>query len=159
MHNHEKIRNDFPILKKRQNGKPFIYFDNAATTQKPHQIIEKLTEHYATSHANVHRGVYRVAEEATRRFEEARGKVVRFIGARSSKEVIFTRNATEAINLVAHVIAPHIKKSDRILTLLSEHHSNFVPWMRLAQKQGAHFDVVGLAPDRRLDFADFEKKL
>ena len=72
------IRNDFPILKKRQNGKPFIYFDNAATTQKPRQIVEKLKEHYATSHANVHRGVYRVAEEATRRFEEAREKVARF---------------------------------------------------------------------------------
>src|SRR3989344_1747411 len=110
MHNHEKIRNDFPILKKRQNGKPFIYFDNAATTQKPRQIVKKLEEHYATSHANVHRGVYRVAEEATRRFEEARAKIARFIGARSPREVVFTRNATEAINLVAHAMEARIQK-------------------------------------------------
>ncbi|MBI1957392.1 MAG: SufS family cysteine desulfurase [Candidatus Niyogibacteria bacterium] len=163
----KRFRDDFPILKMRQNGPstglgtstPFIYFDNAATTQKPRQIVEKLKEHYATSHANVHRGVYRVAEEATRRFEEAREKVARFIGARSNREIIFTRNATEAINLVASVMAPRIKKGDRILTLLSEHHSNFVPWMRLAQKQSAHFDVAGLTLDRRFDFADFEKKL
>lgn len=160
--NVNRVRADFSILKKRQSANrqsPFIYFDNAATTQKPRQIVEKLTEHYATSHANVHRGVYRVAEEATRRFEEAREKVAQFIGARSNREIIFTRNATEAINLVAHVIEPRIRKGDRILTALSEHHSNFVPWMRLAQKQSAYFDVVGLTPDRRFDWKDFEKKL
>ena len=130
--NKKNIRNNFPILKKRSRGTPFIYFDNAATTQKPRIILKKLEEHYANAHANVHRGVYRVAEEATRRFEEAREKLARFIGARFSREIIFTRNATEAINLAASVLSGRIKKGDRILTCLSEHHSNFVPWMRLA---------------------------
>lgn len=157
--NPQKFRKDFPILGRKVNGYPLVYFDNAATTQKPRAILEKLKKHYGESHANVHRGVYQMAEESTEAFENARQKIADFIGAKSAKEIIFTRNATEAVNLVAYSLAKKLKKGDRILTTISEHHSNFVPWLRLAKERGLKLNVVGLTAERNFDLADFKKKL
>ena len=159
MFNANKIRKDFPILKRRINGKALIYFDNASTTQKPDIIVKKLRSQYGRFHANVHRGVYKIAEEATEKFEEARKKIADFIGAASPREIIFTRNATEAINLIAYSFASRLKKGDRILISLSEHHSNFVPWLRLAKEKGIGLDVVNLNPRRNFDYNDFNKKI
>ncbi|MEK7567190.1 MAG: aminotransferase class V-fold PLP-dependent enzyme, partial [Patescibacteria group bacterium] len=159
MYNLKKIIKDFPIFRRKINGRPLVYFDNAATTQKPKIILEKLKKQYANSHSNVHRGAYKIAEESTEYFENARKKVADFIGARSPKEIIFTRNATESINLVAYSLAKTFKRGDRILTTLSEHHSNFVPWMRVAKERGLKFDVVNLTSEHSFDFADFRKKL
>lgn len=155
----KKVKKDFPIFSRRINGRALVYFDNAATTQKPKTILEKLKKHYGRSNANVHRGAYQLAEEATCEFESARQKVAYFIGARSSKEIIFTRNATEAINLVAYSLGRTFKKEDRILTCLSEHHSNFVPWLRLSSDLGLKLDIVGLTATGDFDFKDFKKKL
>ena len=152
--NPEKIKNDFPILKLG-----IIYFDNAATTQKPRVLSEKLAERYAKSHANVHRGAYKIAEETTEAFENTRQKVADFIGAKSVKEIVFTKNATEAINLVAYSLGRKLKRGDRILTSISEHHSNFVPWLRVAKERGLKLDIVGLTANHNFNFADFRKKL
>jgi len=152
--NPEKIKKYFPILKRG-----IIYFDNAATTQKPRVILERLKKQYEHSHANVHRGAYKMAEETTEAFENARQKVADFLSAESSKEIIFTRNATEAINLVAYSFGGKLKRGDRILTSISEHHSNFVPWLHLAREKGLKLDIVRLTKDGDSDFSDFRKKL
>ncbi len=159
MFNFKKIRKDFPILSRKISGRPLVYFDNAATTQKPKVILARLKKQYEYSHANVHRGAYKMAEETTEAFEGARKKIADFIGARSEREVIFTRGATEAINLVAYSLGRKLKRGDRILTSVSEHHSNFVPWLRVAKERGLKLDVVGLTANRNFDFADFKKKL
>ena len=155
----KKIRKDFPILSRKINGRSLVYLDNAATTQKPKAILEKLKKHYEQSHANVHRGVYALAEEATSEFEGARKKIADFVGAKSPNEIIFTRNATEAVNLVAYSLAKKLKKGDRILTAVSEHHSNFVPWLRLAKESGLKLDIVKLTPTRDFNIRDFKSKL
>lgn len=152
------IRKEFQIFYPEQSRR-VIYFDNAATTQKPAFIAKKLARHYASSHANVHRGVYRLAEKATQEFEASRQKIADFISAKSAKEVIFTRGATEAINLVAYSLGRTLKRGDRILTCLSEHHSNFVPWLRLVKEKGVKLDIVNLNASRNFDFKDFQKKL
>lgn len=157
--NFKKIRKDLPILRRKINGHSLVYFDNAATTQKPKVILERLKTQYNQSHSNVHRGAYTIAEESTEAFENARQKVADFIGAKSPKEIIFTRNATEAINLVAYSLAKTFKKGDRILTTISEHHSNFVPWLRMARERGIKLDIVGLTKGRNFNFSDFRKKL
>lgn len=159
MYKVEKIRKDFPILKRRINGRALIYFDSAATTQKPNVIIKRFGHQFSRSHANVHRGVYQIAEESTEYFEEARKKVAEFIGAQYPREIIFTRNASEAINLVAYCLGRRLKRGDHILTALSEHHSNFVPWLRLAKEKGIKIDVVHLTAARNFDYHDFKKKL
>ena len=155
----KKIRKDFPILSRKINGCSLVYLDNAATTQKPKAISEILKKHYEQSHANVHRGVYALAEEATSEFEGARKKIADFVGAKSPNEIIFTRNATEAVNLVAYSLAKKLKKGDRILTAVSEHHSNFVPWLRLAKESGLKLDIVKLTPTRDFNIRDFKSKL
>jgi cysteine desulfurase/selenocysteine lyase len=138
----EIIKRDFPIFKRKIHGKPLIYLDNAATTQKPRQVIEAIREFYENYNANVHRGVYRLSVEATEAYENARAKVARFINAKDS-EIIFTKNATEALNLVAYSWGlSNLKKGDRILLTEMEHHSNIVPWQLIAKHTGAVIDYI-----------------
>lgn len=138
----EIIKRDFPIFKRKIHGKPLIYLDNAATTQKPRQVIEAIREFYENYNANVHRGVYRLSVEATEAYENARAKVARFINAKDS-EIIFTRNTTEALNLVAYSWGLcNLKRGDRILLTEMEHHSNIVPWQLIAKHTGAVIDYI-----------------
>ena len=134
-----KIREDFPILKRKINGnKTLVYFDNAATTQKPISVINAIVDYYTNYNSNIHRAVHQMAEEATLEFESTRQKVAEFINARSTDEIIFTRNATEAINLVSYSWGrPNINKNDIIVITEIEHHSNIVPWQILAEEKGA----------------------
>jgi cysteine desulfurase/selenocysteine lyase len=137
------VREDFPILQQMVNGKPLIYLDSAATSQKPESVIRILDEYYRKYNANIHRGVYSIAEEATARYEGARKKVQKFINAKSYREVIFTRNATEAINLVAYAWGRrNIRAGDVIVTTLLEHHSNIVPWQLLAEEKNATLEFI-----------------
>ena len=138
-----RIREDFPILKRHVNGKPLIYFDNAATSQKPESVIETTDRYYREYNANIHRGIHKLAEEATLAHEEAREKIAKFINAKHTEEIIFTRNATEAINLVAYTWGrANIGKGDKIVLTIMEHHSNIVPWQLLAQEKGANVEYV-----------------
>src|SRR5436305_8553380 len=131
-----KIRADFPILSREVHGKPLVYLDNAATSQKPRQVIQALVEYYESYNSNIHRGIHALAEEATERYEASRRKVARFIGADGPETIVFTRNTTESINLVAYTWARrHLGAGDEILLTDMEHHSNLVPWQILAQEQ------------------------
>ncbi len=148
----EEIRDDFPVLRQRVHGKPLIYFDNAATSQKPRQVIEALNDYYERYNANVHRGIHALAERATKEYERAREKIARFINAPSTETVIFTRGTTEAINLVAYSWArANLKKGDEILLTWMEHHSNIVPWYQVAEATGAVIKRLDLKPDGTLD--------
>jgi len=150
-----RIRQDFPILQRQVYGKPLVYLDNANTTQKPRQVIEALVRYYETYNANIHRAVHRLGEEATAAYEEARMKVAAFINAPSPECIVFTRNATEAINLVAYTWGrANIRAGDEILTTEMEHHSNFVPWQQLAHETGAQLRVIGLTEEQMLDLRD-----
>jgi len=143
----KKIREDFPILKRKVNGKPLVYLDNAATSQKPQQVIDALTEYYSMHNANIHRGVHRLSEEATQLFEDSHKTVSDFINA-DFEEVIFTKNCTESINLVAYSYGfANLKKGDEIIISKMEHHSNFVPWQQIAKFTGS-----------TLKFADLDAK-
>ena len=143
--NIEKIREDFPILKRKvSGGKPLVYLDNAATTQKPLAVINAIHDYYMNYNSNIHRAVHQLAEEATLEFEKTREKVAEFINARSTEEIVFTRNATEAINLVAYSWGrTNVKKEDRIVITELEHHSNIVPWQMLTSEKGAKLEYVG----------------
>src|ERR1051325_5115406 len=124
-----RLRADFPILDQQVHGQPLIYFDNAATTQKPRPVIDALRQYYEHDNANVHRGIHELSNRATAAFEAARARAAHFIHARSADEIIFTRGTTESINLVAHAWgSKHLKPGDRILLTEMEHHSNIVPW-------------------------------
>ena len=150
-----KIRDDFPILSRKVHGKPLVYLDNAATSQKPRQVISALTEYYEGYNANVHRGVHALSMEATDRYEEAREKVARFIGARQSEEVIWTRNTTEAINLVTGSWArSNLQPGDEVVVTEMEHHSNMVPWQMITQERGATLRYLRLGDDGKLDLDD-----
>jgi len=139
----ERYRRDFPILETRMNGKPLVYFDNAATTQKPRQVIDATSQFYLAQNANIHRGVYTLSEIATQVFEQARIKVQNFLNAAAAHEIIFVRGATEAINLAAQSYGGnYLKKSDEILISAMEHHSNIVPWQMIAEKTGAKLRVI-----------------
>jgi len=133
----EKIRADFPILKRQINGRPLIYLDNAATTQKPQSVIDALVHYYSTMNANIHRGLHTMAEEATTAYEAVRQQVATFIHADSAKEVIFTRNTTESLNLLAYSLGARLQAGDEIVVTDMEHHSNLVPWQLLAKRSGA----------------------
>lgn len=138
-----EIRRDFPILAREVHGKPLVYLDSTASSQKPNAVIETMTEYYHLYNANVHRGVYEISEEATARMEKARVKVARFINARQSKQVIFTRNTSESINLVAYTWGnANIHAGDLIVLTELEHHSNLVPWQLLAQRTGARLEFI-----------------
>lgn len=138
-----KVREDFPILKRQVNGKQLVYFDNAATSQKPKAVIEAIDDYYLHYNANIHRGIHKLAEEATLAHEEAREKVARFINARHTEEVVFVRNTTEAINLVAYTWGrANIAKGDKIVLTIMEHHSNIVPWQMLAREKNAEIEFI-----------------
>jgi cysteine desulfurase/selenocysteine lyase len=138
-----KIREDFPILKQQVHGKPLVYLDNAATSQKPQAVIDTLNRYYSAENANIHRGVHYLSEKATQEYEDARAKVQHFINAASEREIIFVRSVTEAINLVAHCYGrKSIQAGDEIIISAMEHHSNIVPWQILCEEKGAILRVV-----------------
>jgi len=146
-----RIRQDFPILDRQVYGKPLVYLDNAATSQKPRQVIEALVKYYETYNANIHRAVHCLGEEATTAYEEARAKVAAFINAPSPECVIFTRNTTESINLVAYTWGrANVREGDEILLTEMEHHSNLIPWQRLAAEKGATIRYIGLTDQQTL---------
>jgi len=151
------LRREFPILQQQVNGKPLAFLDSGASSQKPRRVIACLEEYYERTNANVHRGVYKLSEEATFAFERARGKVARFVGASSHKEIVFTRNTTEAINLVARAWGDaNVRAGDHILLSVMEHHSNLVPWQQLAQRSGAQIDFLRIDGDGRLALEDLD---
>ena len=154
------LRREFPILQQQVHGKPLAFLDSGASSQKPRRVIRSLEEYYETTNANVHRGVYQLSEQATFAFERARGKVARFVGAASPKEIVFTRNATESINLVARAWGDaNVRAGDRILLTVMEHHSNLVPWQQLAQRTGARLEFLPIDGEGRLVLDDLDRKL
>jgi len=154
----EKIRADFPILKEKIRNKPLVYLDNAASCQKPQQVIDSIVHCYSHEYANVHRGVHTLSVKATDRYEGAREKVKDFINAQSTKEIIFVRGATEAINLIAQTFGKaNIKAGDEILITAMEHHSNIVPWQMLCEETGAILKVAPIDLQGELIFVEFEK--
>jgi cysteine desulfurase/selenocysteine lyase len=154
------LRRDFPIIHQEVNGKPLAFLDSAASSQRPRQVIDAMEDYSRRYHSNVHRGIYKLSEEATFAYERARGKVARFINAPSPRELIFTRNTTESINLVASSWGmANVGPGDRILLTIMEHHSNLVPWQMLAQRTGAHLDYVPLDGQGRLVMDELEQML
>jgi len=154
------IRKDFPIFTQKAHGKPLIYLDSTATTQKPVAVIEALDHYYRTTNANIHRGVYAIAEEATARYEEVRGKVARVLGARSSSEIVFTRGTTESVNLVSNAWGrKNVGKGDVILLTEMEHHSNLVPWQMLAAEKGAVLRFIPFDGRGKLDLSGLDALL
>lgn len=149
--NSYELRNDFPIFKKKINGKDLVYLDNASTTQKPYSVINSITDFYSNYNSNIHRAVYQLAEEATELYEQTREKIANFINVRP-EEIIFTRNTTESINLIAHSWArSNLKKDDVIAITEIEHHSNIVPWQILCQEIGTRLEYVGIDENGFLD--------
>ena len=154
------LRREFPILNQAVNGKTLAFLDSAASSQKPRRVIDCLEDYYQRYNANVHRGIYRLSEEATFAFERARGKVARFINARSQREIVFVRNTTEAINLVARSWGDaNLRKGDRILLSIMEHHSNLVPWQMLAQRTGAKLEFLPIDGEGRLALDNLDAQL
>jgi cysteine desulfurase/selenocysteine lyase len=154
----EDCRGDFPLLNRKFDGKPLVYLDSAATSQKPNSVIEAEIQFYSHLNANVHRGVYTLAEEATEAYEHARERVARFLHARDSEEIVFVRGTTEALNLVATSLGrTFLKKGDRVVSTEMEHHSNIVPWHFLRKYQGTHLDFVRLTEDGQLLEKDIER--
>lgn len=154
------IRHDFPILNQTVNGQELLYFDSAATSQKPQYVIDSLVNYYQNNNANVHRGIYELSERATQQYEQARDKVQKFIHAQKREEVLFTRGTTESLNWLASTYgAENVKQGDEILISYMEHHSNIVPWQQLAQRVGAHLKYVELNDDGTLNMADLERKI
>lgn len=152
------VRHDFPILKRKINGKPLVYFDNAATTQKPTQVIDAVADFYRNHNANVGRGAHTLAREATEAFEGARKKVARFIGART-EEIVFNGGATEGLNMVSQNYGRMLGKSDEVVTTIMEHHSNYLPWKMISQKTGAGIKLVDIDNEGSLDMGDYKKKV
>lgn len=160
MYDVDLVRKDFPVLAQVQGGKRLIYLDSAATSQRPRQVIEAVNRFYSTYNSNVHRGLYGIAEEATLRYEEARDKARLFINAPEAREVIFTKNTTEALNIAMRGWGgKNVKKGGKIVTTVMEHHSNFVPWQRLAKEKGAKLVVAGITGEGELDEAALERSL
>jgi cysteine desulfurase/selenocysteine lyase len=152
------IRRDFPVLHQNVNGKPLVFLDNAASSQRPKQVIDAISRYYEHDHANVHRGVHTLSQRATDAFEGARETVRRFINARSTKEIIYTRGTTEAINLVAQsFVRPGLLPGDEILISALEHHANIVPWQLLREQTGAVLKVIPITSSGEVDFVEFEK--
>lgn len=156
----EKIRNDFPILKTTVHGKPLVYLDNAATTQKPQYVIDKANNYYKKYNANIHRGVHALSQEATEAFEESRIIVKKFINALGKNEIIFTRGTTESVNLVASTYGRvNINEGDEIIISHMEHHSNIVPWQMLCLEKNAKLRVIPVNNDGELILEEFEKMI
>ncbi len=151
----DRIKKDFPIFDRHPD---LVYLDNAATTQKPASVIEAVSNYYSTVNSNVHRGVYRISEEATEQFEAARNKISRFIGSRTAKSIVFTRNTTEAINLLSYTLRRNLHKGDEILLTEMEHHSNLIPWYFL-EGSGVKIKFTRMKDDFTLDMEDFGEKI
>jgi cysteine desulfurase/selenocysteine lyase len=155
-----KVRDDFPILKQQVNGHPLVYLDNGATSQKPQSVIDAIVNYYTTTNSNVHRGVHTLSQQATDSYEGARSKVREFINAGKDEEIIFTRNTTEGINLVAHSYGrQNVGPGDDIIVSNMEHHSNIVPWQMLCEEKGANLKVVPIDDSGELIMDEYEKML
>jgi cysteine desulfurase/selenocysteine lyase len=155
-----KVREDFPILKREINGHQLIYFDNAATSQKPKQVIDAIKDFYENHNANVHRAVHTLSQEASELYERAHEEVAKFIGASALEEVVFLKGTTEAINLVAYSLGLHnFDKNDEVLLSLMEHHSNIVPWEILSKLRGFNIRYAQVKPDGTLDWDSFQKAI
>lgn len=155
----DKIRADFPILSREMNGRPLVYFDNAATSQTPQQVIDTIVDYYSGYNANIHRGVHTLSQEATDKYERAREKIRAHFNAAQSKEIIFTSGTTHGINLVANGFSSILQKSDEILVSAMEHHSNIVPWQMLAERTGAVLKVIPMNIEGELILAEYEALL
>ena len=156
----ERVRQDFPILRQTVHGKPLVYLDNAATSQKPKSVIDAMTNFYTQDCANVHRGAYLLSERATDSYEAARGKAQRFLNAADIREIVFVRGATEGINLVAHTfVKPRLAAGDEVLITAMEHHSNIVPWQIVTAERGAHLRVAPIDDRGELILEEFERLL
>ncbi len=151
------VRADFPILDREVHGKPLVYLDNAATSQKPRAVLDAIQGYYTHYNANVHRGVHTLSSEATEAYEGAREKIAKFVNAASHQEIVYTRNATEAINLVAYSWGlNNLQRGDEIILTVMEHHSNLIPWQFVAQKTGARLKFVQLTPEEEFDFGHYQ---
>jgi cysteine desulfurase/selenocysteine lyase len=156
----QAVRADFPVLNREINGKQLAFLDSAASSQKPVSVLDAMDRYYRSNHANVHRGIYRLSEEATDAYEKAREKVAGFINANYRKEIIFTRNATESINLVAYSWArTNLRAGDEILLTVMEHHANLVPWQLVAQEKGVKLRFIPITADGRLDLSGIDDLL
>lgn len=154
------IRDDFPILNQEVNGKPLVYLDNAATTQKPQAVIDRVTNFLSEENANIHRGVHHLSMNATVAYDDARSTVAKFINAGSAKEIIFVRGATEAVNLVANSFCKNrLQKDDEILVTEMEHHANIIPWQIIAKSTGAKVIPITITNEGEIDLEDFESKI
>ena len=153
----EKIRKDFPILKRKVNGYPLVYFDNAATSQTPTPVIEAIVDYYSNYNANIHRGVHALSQEATDKYEAARIKIQKHFNAEKSHEIIFTSGTTHGINLVANGFGKFLKEGDEMIVSALEHHSNIVPWQMLCERTGAILKVIPMDLNGELVYSEFEK--
>ncbi|MCK9270781.1 MAG: cysteine desulfurase [Bacteroidales bacterium] len=156
----EKIREDFPLLQRTVYNKPLIYLDNAATNQKPRQVLQRLADYYQSENSNIHRGTHKLSIQATTAYEQARQSVARFINAPAAEQIIFTKGTTESINLVATTFGERfVEAGDEILITYMEHHSNIVPWQLMCGRRGATLRVADITQDGVLDLDDFKRKL
>jgi len=159
MFNVEDIRKDFPILSRQVNGKPLVYFDNAATSQTPQQVIDVIVDYYSNYNANIHRGVHTLSQEATDKYEQARHKIQKHFNAKFAHEIIFTSGTTHSINLVASGFSSILKKGDEIIVSALEHHSNIVPWQMLCERTGAILKMIPMNQDGELIMSEYDKLL
>ena len=159
MLNVEKIREDFPILRREINGNPLVYFDNAATSQTPKIVIDSIVDYYSNYNANIHRGVHTLSQEATSAYENARIKIQKHFNAQKTHEIIFTSGTTHSINLVANGFSSFLQKNDEIIVSALEHHSNIVPWQMLCERTGAILKVVPISLEGELIIEEYEKLL
>jgi cysteine desulfurase/selenocysteine lyase len=157
--NVETIRKDFPILQREINGKPLIYFDNAATSQTPQQVIDVIVDYYSNYNANIHRGVHSLSQEATDAYEAARKKIQTHFNAAQPHEIIFTSGTTHGINLVANGFSNRLQPGDEVLVSALEHHSNIVPWQMLCERTGATMKVIPMNADGELVLSEFDALL
>ena len=155
----EEIRSKFPLLNKKVYGKPLVYFDNAATTQKPQKVIDRINAYYNSENANIHRGVHHLSQVATQDYEDARTRIKNYIGANKVNEIIFTKGTTDGINLVATSFGELMNKGDEVLISAMEHHSNIVPWQLLAERKGIVLRVIPIHQDGTLDMDAFHGML
>jgi cysteine desulfurase/selenocysteine lyase len=159
MFNVETIRKDFPILSRKVNGKPLVYFDNAATSQTPQQVIDVIVDYYSNYNANIHRGVHALSQEATDKYEQARLKIQKHFNAKHAHEIIFTSGTTHSINLVANGFSSLLKKDDELIVSALEHHSNIVPWQMLCERTGAVLKVIPINDQGELIMSAYDKLL
>ena len=155
----DAIRAQFPILQRQAHGKPLVYLDNAATTQKPQCVIDAIVDYYTTCNSNVHRGAHQLADEATRSYEQARDTVAEFINAAAREEVLWTSGTTEAINIVSHGLAQQLQAGDQVVVTEMEHHANLVTWQQACQSAGAELRVARIHDNGELDLEHFAAQL